>query len=353
MAELFERHDRSRFEIIGFSFGPPANDIWRQRLKKAFDRFFDVRTRTDKEIAALAREWEIDIAVDLKGHTQDARIGMFALRPAPVQVNYLGYPGTLGADYMDYLIADSMLIPQEHQPYYNEKIVYLPHTYQTNNSTKVISDRPFSRAELGLPDDAFVFCCFNNSFKITPDLFDIWMRLLQAVPGSMFWLLEGNTGVGRNLRLEAGKRGVSADRLVFAPPMELADHLARLRQADLFLDTFYCNAHTTASDALWAGLPVLTSLGNTFAGRVAASLLKAIGLPELITPSHAEYEALALELATQPGRLACLRRKLALNKTTHPLFDTARFTRHLEAAYLRMHERSRAGLPPDHIVVEA
>jgi predicted O-linked N-acetylglucosamine transferase (SPINDLY family) len=353
MAELFERHNRSRFEIIGFSYGPPANDPWRQRLEKTFDRFFDVRTWADRDTAALVREREIDIAVDLNGFTQSRRTGVFALRPAPVQVNYLGYPGTLGADYMDYLIADQTLIPQKHQMYYDEKIVYLPHTYQANNSTKTISSRPFSRSELGLPDGAFVFCAFNNSFKITPDLFDVWMRLLQQVPGSVLWLLEGNAVATRNLRLETEKRGVSSDRLVFAPYMELAEHLARQRQADLFLDTFYCNAHTTASDALWAGLPVLTCLGDTFAGRVAASLLQAVGLPELITHSHADYESLALALATDPERLAAIRRRLALNRTTQPLFDTTRFTRHLEEAYAKMHERCQAGLARDHIVVEA
>jgi predicted O-linked N-acetylglucosamine transferase (SPINDLY family) len=253
---------------------------------------------------------------------------------------------------MDYLIADATVIPPEHQSYYNEKIAYLPHTYQVNNSTKVISDRLFTRAELGLPDDAFVFCCFNNNFKITPGLFDIWMRLLRAVPGSVLWLLEGNPGAPGNLRREAEKRGVSPERLVFAPSMELADHLARHRQADLFLDTFYYNAHTTASDALWAGLPVVTCLGEFFAGRVAASLLKAIGLPDLIAHDHATYETLALELATHPGKLAALREKLAVNRTTYPLFDTARFTRHLEEAYKRMYERYQAGLVPDHVVVD-
>ncbi|MGA9032483.1 MAG: tetratricopeptide repeat protein, partial [Sulfuricaulis sp.] len=354
IAQLIESHDRAKFEIMGFSFGPPTGDVWRQRLEKAFDRFFDVRTWTDQKIAALAREQEIDIAVDLNGHTKSARIGIFALRPAPVQVNYLGYPGTLGADYMDYLIADHTVIPREHQQYYDEKIVYLPDCCQVNNPTKEISDHPFRRAELGLPDGAFVFCCFNNSYKITPDLFDIWMRLLHAVGGSVLWLSEANATAVRNLRREAEQRGMAPDRLVFAPRMtSLANHLARYRQADLFLDTFYYNAHTTASDALWAGLPVLTCLGETLAGRVAASLLQAIGLPELITRGHADYEALALALATQPERLAAIRQKLALNRTTQPLFDTPRFTRHIEAAYLKMHERYQAGLSPDHIVVDA
>jgi predicted O-linked N-acetylglucosamine transferase (SPINDLY family) len=269
-----------------------------------------------------------------------------------VQVNYLGYPGTMGADYMDYLIADATVIPPEHRPYYDEKIVTLPHSFQVNNTTKAIAERPFSRAELGLPDEAFVFCCFNHTYKITPDLFDIWMRLLRAVSNSVLWLSGVNATAARNLRLEAEQRGISPDRLVFAPRVDsLAEHLARYRQADLFLDTFYYNAHTTASDALWAGLPVLTCLGETFAGRVAASLLQAIGLPELITHSHAEYEALALELATQPGRLAALRAKLEANRSTQPLFDAARFTQHIEAAYRKMHERAQAGLGREDIVV--
>ena len=352
IARFIEIHDRKKFEVIGFSFRPSADDAWRQRLEKAFDRFFEVGNRTDREIAALARELEIDIAIDLGGHTSNARTGVFALRPAPTQVNYLGYPGTMGADYIDYLIADHTLIPEEHQQYYNEKVVYLPHSYQVNDSTKEISDRSFSHAELGLPDSAFVFCCFNNHYKITPDLFDIWMRLLVGVEGSVLWLSGATTTSVNNLLREAGKRGVASDRLVFAPRMELAGHLARHREADLFLDTFYYNAHTTASDALWAGLPVLTCLGHTFAGRVAASLLNAVGLPELVTRSHAEYEALALELATQPGRLADIRRKLAANRTTHPLFDTARFTRDIEDAYLKLYGRHLAGLAPDHIVVD-
>jgi predicted O-linked N-acetylglucosamine transferase (SPINDLY family) len=353
ITHLIESHDRTRFEIIGFSIGPPSNDIWRQRLEKTFDRFFEVMARSDKDIAALVREQEIDVAVDLNGYTKKGRLGVFAQRPAPVQVNYLGYPGTLGAGFMDYFIADSTLIPREHQQYYDEKIVYLPHSFQVNDSTKTISERRFSRTELGLPEGAFVYCCFNNSYKITPDVFDIWMRLLQAVSESVLWLSGVNATAARNLRLEAKKRGISPDRLIFAPRMEsLADHLARHRQADLFLDTFYYNAHTTASDALWAGLPVLTCLGNSLAGRVAASLLKAVGLPEMIVHSHAEYETLALELATHPERLAAIRRKLAENRGTHPLFDTARFTGHIEEAYMKMFERYQAGLSPDHIVVD-
>ena len=353
IAHLIENHDHSRFEIIGFSFGPPpTNNAWHQRLERAFDSLIEVGTRTDGEIAGLARELEIDIGVDLTGHTQDARTGVFALRPAPLQLSYLGYIGTMGADYIDYLIADATVVPEAHRKYYDEKIVYLPHSYQANDSTKTISDRICSRAELGLPDDAFVFCCFNNNYKITPDLFDIWMRILRATDKSVLWLLEGNATAAKNLRLEAEKRGVSASRLVFATRTELPDYLARYRNADLFLDTFYYNAGATASDALWAGLPVVTCQGHTFASRMAASLVNAVGLPELVAHSHAEYENLASELAADPQRLAVVRQKLAINRTTHPLFDTANFTRDLETAYRRIHERYQAGLAPDHIVVD-
>ena len=353
IAEFIERHDRSLFEAIGIYVGPPVADAWRTRMEVGFDQFFDVRTSSDEEISALIRSLEIDIAVDLMGHTAFGRPGVFARRPAPVQVNYLGYPGTMGAPYIDYLIADPILIPPECRQFYDEKIAYVPNSYQVNDSTKRIADRPMCRAEVDLPEDGFVFCCFNKSFKITPDAFDIWMRLLRKVPVSVLWLMDSNTAANANLRREAERRGISPDRLVFAPRMALAEHLARHRCADLFLDTFHYNGHTTASDALWAGLPVLTCLGETFAGRVAASLLNAIGLPELITRSRAEYEALALELAMQPDHLAALRRKLAENRKTQPLFDTALSTRHIEMAYRRMHTLHHAGLPPDHIVVSA
>lgn len=352
IAQLIECHDRTRFEILGFSFGPSTTDPWRQRLERAFDRFIDVRTQTDREIATLARELEVDVAIDLNGHTQGARTGIFALRPAPVQVNYLGYPGTLAADYIDYLIADQLVVPQDHRPHYSEKVAYLPHSFLVNDSTKAVSDRSFSRPELGLPVDGFVFCCFNNAYKITPDLFDIWMRLLNLVDGSVIWLSDVGVTAIKSLRCEAEKRGVSPGRLVIAPRMEkLEDHLARIRHADLFLDTFYYNAHTTASDALWVGLPVLTCLGDTFAGRVAASLLTAVGLPELITHSHTEYESLALQLANQPEQLAAIRQKLAMNITTQPLFNTTLFTKHIEAAYAEMYERYQDNLAPNHIYV--
>jgi len=353
MAQFFELHDHSKFEITAFSFGPPSTHAMRDRLENAFDHFIDVSAKSNREIAQLAREMEIDIAVDLKGFTQDSRPGIFAWRPAPIQVNYLGYPGTMGASYIDYLIADPVLIPEEHKQYYTEKIAYLPDSYQVNDSSKKISDKVFTRRDFKLPEEAFVFCSFNNNYKITPDLFDIWMRLLHRVPSSVLWLFVANRLPISNLQEEAKSRGIESHRLIFTDQVELAEHLARHRLADLFLDTFYCNAHTTASDALWAGLPLVTCLGQTFVSRVAGSLLTAVGLPELITHSHAEYEALAFELATHPDKLVAIRQKLAQNRTTTSLFNTPLFTKHIEAAYIKMWERTQTGLPPDHIYVDA
>ena len=351
IAGVFERHDRQRFELIAFSFGVPSRDAMRARLEAAFDRFIDVREKSDAEIAQLSRTLEIDIAVDLKGFTQDSRTEIFIHRAAPLQVIYLGYPGTTGAHYIDYLIADQTIIPPEHVDGYAEKIAYLPHSYQANDGSRMIADRQFTRPSVGLPERGFVFCCFNNNYKITPGVFDIWMRLLQKTGGSVLWLLEDNPAAARNLRTEAQQRGIAAERLVFAPRMTLPEHLARHRLADLFLDTLPCNAHTTASDALWAGLPVVTCLGETFAGRVAASLVRAVGLPELVTESLDAYEALAMELANDPAALAVIRQRLAKNRLKEPLFDTPLFTRHLEGAFTAMWERHQSGMPPENIVI--
>jgi len=353
MVELLERHDRSKFEVIGFSYGPAAADEMRRRAQSAFDRFLDVPSRTDRQIAELGRTLGVQVAVDLMGFTQHGRPGIFACGAAPIQVGYLGYAGTLAASYIDYLLADRTVVPWDKTAGYSEKIAYLPDSYQPNGSGRKIADTTFTRAQLGLPERGFVFACFNNNYKITPDVFGIWMRLLAKIPDSVLWLFEGNETARSNLRKEAAKRGVPAERLIFARRMNLlGEHLARQRAADLFLDTFHFNAHTTASDALWAGLPVLTCLGETFAGRVAASLLNAIGLPELISRSPAQYEALALELATQPEKLASLKAKLAQNKLTYPLFDTARFARNIEALYSKMWQRYVAGLPPEHIYLD-
>jgi predicted O-linked N-acetylglucosamine transferase (SPINDLY family) len=276
MAELFELHDKNQFDLIGFSFGPVTNDEMRQRLKATFDQFIEVGKKSDIEIAQLSRSLNIDIAVDLKGFTQDSRTGIFSHRAAPIQVNYLGYPGTMGAEYIDYIVADKTLIPEDSQSCYLEKVVYLPNSYQVNDRKRAISDKQFTRQDLGLPENEFVFCCFNNNYKILPATFASWMRILRGVDGSVLWLFQDNPWVVDNLKIESEKQGVAPNRLVFAERLPLPEHLARHRQADLFLDTLPYNAHTTASDALWTGLPVLTLMGQSFASRVAASLLNSI-----------------------------------------------------------------------------
>ena len=353
MAELFERHDKSKFEIIAFSFGPDLKDEMRQRLTLAFDQFIDVRNKCDKDIALMSREIGVDIAIDLKGYTQDQKVGIFSYRAAPIQVNYLGYPGTMAAEYFDYIIADSTLIPVESQKYYCEKVVYLPNSYQVNDRQRVISEKIFTRQNLELPKDGFVFCCFNNNFKITPHTFDGWMRILKAVEGSVLWLLEDNVTARENLRKEAQLRGIDPLRLIFAQRMKLPEHLARQRLADLFLDTLPYNAHTTASDALWTGLPLLTCMGESFASRVAASLLKAIELPELVMSSQEQYESTAIELATNSLKLKAIKDKLDHNRFTTALFDTPRFTTHIEQAYKKMYERYQNDLPLDHLYIAA
>ena len=349
-AELFELHDRNRFEVIAFSYGSDTKDEMRQRLEGAFDEFIEVRSKSDQEIAEMARRMEIDIAIDLAGFTADARTGIFALRAAPVQVNFLGYPGTMGADYMDYLIADRQLIPEGAEIHYAEKIVYLP-SFQPNDRKRKISDRVFTRAELGLPESGFVFCCFNNNYKITASAFAGWMRILRQVEGSVLWLYTDNSTAVNNLRQEAVQLGVEAQRLVFAQMLPAPEYLARYRYADLFLDTLPFNAGTTASDALWAGLPVLTCPGEAFASRMAASLLTAIEIPELIARTPEEYEALAVELATNPERLRAIRQKLERNRLTTPLFDSRLFARYFEEACTKMYERWHADLQPEHIYV--
>ena len=351
IAELFELHDRSQFELVGFSFGPITNDGMRHRLEKSFDQFIEVGNKSDLEIAMLSRDFNIDIAVDLKGFTQDSRTGIFSYRAAPIQVNYLGYPGTMGADYIDYIIADKILIPVDSQSHYSEKVVYLPNSYQVNDRQRFISDRQFTRQELGLPEKGFVFCCFNNNFKILPATFGAWMRILKAVEGSVLWLFQDNHSVVENLKKEAEQQGIAADRLIFAEHMPLPEHLARYRCADLFLDTLPYNAHTTASDALWVGLPLLTVTGRSFASRVASSLLRAIGLTELITSTQEEYESLAIELAMNPKKLLDIKSKLEESRLIAPLFDTPLFAINLENAYIQMYERYHADAPPDHIYI--
>jgi len=352
MIRLFELHDRSRFSVHVYSYGPDSHDEMRQRLKAAVDVFHDVRDLGDREVAELARSEGLDIAIDLKGYTQAARLGILAWRPAPVQISYIGYPGTLGTDFIDYIVGDKLVIPDEQRAHYSESVIFMPQCYQVNDDRRIVSDRAMTRAELGLPEQGFVFCSFNNSYKITSEEFDIWMRLLAQVESSVLWLFKGNAWAQANLRKAAQKRGIDPERLVFAERMHLPEHLARQRLADLFLDTFNVNAHTTASDALWVGLPVVTRLGQGFAARVAGSLLNAVGLPELVTGSSQEYEALALALARDPQRLAAIRAKLAANCVDAPLFDTARFTRDLERAYDRAHALYREGSAPRDIILD-
>jgi protein O-GlcNAc transferase len=351
-AGLFESHDRSRFEVTGISFLSAEDTPIGQRLANGFERFAYIKDKTDGEIADLIRDLEIGIAVDLMGHTKHSRAGVFSRRPAPIQAHYMGYAGSLGSNYIDYLFADKTVVPDEHVRFYKEQIIWLPDSYLVADNRRDISPQTPTRQECGLPNDAFVFCSFNNAYKITPEIFRIWMQLLQQTPNGVLWLSQAHPTAMINLRREAEKCGVSARRLIFAPKLtQNADHLARQRRADLFLDTLPYNAHTTTSDALWGGLPVVTCLGQTFAGRVAASCLKAIGLSELITTSLEDYEALALKLASEPAFLAAIKAKLASNRDSYPLFDTPRFTRHIEAAYTTMWERYQRGERPEAFAV--
>jgi len=330
MSRLFKLHNRDQFEIYAFSLlNGGENDAMRKQLVPYFDHFIDVENLSDQEVVALSREHKIDIAVDLGGQTMDARTGIFALRAAPIQINYLGYPGTMAGQHHDYIIADAVTIPLANQKFFSEKIIYLPDSYQVNDDQKQISSRVFSKEELGLPSDKFVFCCFNNNFKITPEIFTIWMNILKNVQDSVLWLFEDNDFIKANLTKEAESQGIAGDRLIFAKRIGQQDHLARHRVADLFLDTLPYNAHTTASDALWSGLPVITIIGNSFPGRVAASLLQAIDLPELITHSREEYESLAIKLARDPEELKKIKGKLDNNRLKMHLFDTNLFSRNL------------------------
>ncbi len=348
-AGLFEAHDRARLEVIAFSTGSGDGDPMHRRLKAAFDRFIDVRGQSDAEIAALARSLKIDIAIDLTGYTGGARTGIFARRAAPVQVSYLGYPGTMGASFIDYMIADRTLVPATAQPFYTEKMAYLT-SFQVNDRKREAPAQPFTRAALGLPEAGFVFACFNNPFKITPPVFDAWMRILKAAPGAVLFLTAEGVAAA-NLKREAAARGIEAARVIIGGKVPTAEYWARLRAADLFLDTFPFGAHSSASDALWAGLPLLTCAGESYAARVAASLLTALGVPELIAADRAAYEARAIALAQDAAQLGALKQRITANRLTTPLFDTSGFTRAIEAAFTEMLRRQRAGLPPDHFTV--
>lgn len=347
-AELFERHDKDQFEIIAFSFGADDRSQIRNRLVESFSQFYDVRNMSDRDIAELSRNVGIDIAVDLGGYTADCRTGIFAYRAAPIQISYLGFLGTMGAKYIDYLIADKTIIPDGFEDYYSEKIVYLP-SYQVNDSKRIASEKLFTRSELGLPQKGFVFTCFNSNYKILPATFNSWMNILRKTEGSVLFLYADNQWSEANLIEEAKIRGIESNRIVFGKHLDADAYLARYKACDLFLDTFPYNAGTTASDALWMGLPVLTMTGKSFASRVAASLLTAIDLPELITGTQEEYERLAVDLASNPERLAAVKQKLAKHKLSMPLFDADLFSRNLERAYIQMYDRYLADLPVDHI----
>jgi len=337
MTGLLEQHDKSKFEVYGFSFGPDGADALSNRLRRTFDTLTDVRSLSDRAVTALAREMEVDIAFDLKGFTQDARTSIFSERAAPIQINYLGFPGSMGAPYIDYILADGYVIPLGQEIDYTEKVIRLPHCYQPNDNLRALPVEPQSRLDHGLPEAAFVLCSFNNNYKITSEVFSIWMRVLLQFPHTVLWLLHDNQTAQDNLRMEATKRGVDPDRLVFAKRLSAVDHLARHQCADLFIDTYPCNAHTTASDALWAGLPVVTCSGNSFASRVAGSLLTHIGLEDLITSNLPDYELKIGDLIANPQQLAAFKTRLKHNKQTHPLFDTQAYTRDFEDTLLYLY----------------
>jgi predicted O-linked N-acetylglucosamine transferase (SPINDLY family) len=347
-AELFELHDRSQFEVIAFNFGEPTNDLMQDRLRQSFDQFHDVAHLDDEQIVQLARSLPIDLAVDLAGYTADNRSGIFARRVAPVQINYLGFPGTLGHPQIDYIIGDPLVTPDSLHGSYSEKVISLP-CFQVNDRQRPISDRVFTRAELGIPSEHFVFCCFNSSYKITPAMFNTWLRILHACPASSLLLVKYHDQTEINLKQYASDQGLDPKRLIFCPKVPTPDYLARFRVADLFLDSSPFNAGTTASDALWAGLPVLTLAGQTFAGRMAASLLHAVGLPELVADDVHGYEQLAIRLATTPGELVQIRDRLATQRLRTLLFDTPVFVSRYEAALLLAHQRQHQGLPPQAI----
>ena len=351
-AGLFEHHDRNRFETYAFAWHPDASPM-RRRAEAAFDEFIDVTAVREDAVAQLIRERQIDIAIDLHGYTGNPRPAILVDRPAPIQVNYLGYPGTMGADWIDYLVADRFVAPPEAARFYSEKLVYLPGSYQVNDNRRDPAGPRPKRTDVGLPEQGFVFACFNANNKITPEIFAVWLRLLAQAPGSVLWLLDHVEAVRANLQREANAAGIDGMRLVFAPKLPIAEHVNRLQCADLFLDTLPYNAHTTASDALWAGVPVVTCPGRSFQARVAGSLLHAVGLPELVASSLADYEAIALKLAHDRDARAALRARLVANQQTTPLFDTALFTRGLEAAYEAMWRRWCEGLPPETIEIPA
>ena len=352
LVNLFELHDKTKFEIFGFYFGPDVEDKINTRISNSFDQFINVKLKSEKEISKLSRDLKIDIAIDLMGYTQNNRFKIFFERCAPLQVSYLGYPGTTGASCIDYLIADKVLIPQDSQQHYSEKIIYLPNTYQANESVKKISEKIFTKEELGLPKNDFVFCCFNQNYKILPKTFSIWMEILKKVSGSVLWLLDTDLVACKNLKEEAFKRGIDSKRIIFANRLPLSEHLARHKVADLFIDTFPYTAHTTCSDSLRAGLPVLTLQGESFASRVSSSLLEVVGLKELIATTQKEYEDKALEIANDSSLLKKIKKKLEISKNKSPLFNAKIFTRYIEQAYLEIHKKYNENKRPENIEIK-
>ena len=348
---LFELHNRNEFKVFCYSYGPNDGGYHRNKIEQGSDGFVDIRALSDREAAKQIHEDQVDILVDLMGHTGDSRLAICAYRPAPVQVTYLGYPGGTGAGFFNYLIADKIVIPEEHALFYRENLVYMPHSYQANDHSQIIAEKIWKRSDLGLPENGFVFCSFSQPFKMEPVMFDVWVNILRQVPGSVLWLLCRNKSAEENLKREAESRGISSVRLIFAEELPKEEHLARQRHADLVLDTRIYNGHTTTSDALWSGVPVITLQGTHFASRVSASLLKAVGLPELITHSLAEYENLAVYLAHNDSNLRVIKQKLAKNRTAEPLFDTPRFARNIEKAYKNMWNIFMAGESPRRIDV--
>ena len=349
MTEVWEKHNKEDFEIIAFDSGWDDKSLRRNRIINAFDKFIDISKVSDLDAAKIIYKEQIDILINLNGFFGTGRPVVFSYRPAGIQINYLGFPGTIGSKYIDYILCDQTVVPPESKKFYNEKIIYLPDSYQANDTKRNISDKKFLREELSLPNESFVFCCFNNNYKITPNMFDVWARLLKKIDNSVLWLIEGNPEATENLKKEAKIRNIDASRLIFAKRMKLEDHLARHKNADLFLDTLPYNAHTTASDSLWAGLPVLTCLGKAFPGRVAASLLRSLDLPELITYSENEYISKAEELALNPEKLTVIKNKLDINKFSQPLFNTELFCRSLESAFKVIFEKHSLGLETEDI----
>ena len=349
IVKTIENHNRKKFKVYGYSNGPVVNDEMNMRLQKAFDVYKKIDQETDLDVANMIQKDSIDILIDLNGHTRDRRTGVLSLRPANIQINYLGFPGTMGANFMDYIIADKVLIPNKSDDFYSENIIRLPHSYMPTDNTRKISEQPISRKAQGLPENGIVFCCFNNSYKISSREFDIWMRIITKIDGSVLWLNIKDKLAKENICKAAQKRGVDPSRIIFANSLPMEEHLARYALADIFLDTFNFNAHTTASEALWSGLPVITKLGESFAARVAGSLLAAVGLDELITHTELKYEELILQLALDPEKLKKIKHKLNKNKLTEPLFDTELYVSHIEQSYLKAHDNYLLGNDPVNI----